>query len=163
MIDLYLKKFESISRRVHLYTDEEVTLEQLQHPFEIHNIHTSLPNIVLELFDNGHYSQSTFEAYKFLDKEISRISKVRESGFKLMMQVFSESNPKIKLTALSSDSEIDEQKGYQFIFAGSMMAIRNPRGHEYKIKDTMDDCLDHLSLVSLLIRRLEKSGLIVGT
>lgn len=163
MINKALLKFEYISRRVHLFTDEEVQIENVQHPFEIHNIHTSLTQIVTDLFDNGHYSQSTFEAFKFLDKEVARIAKSRESGYKLMMNAFSGTNPKIKLTSQLSSSEIDEQKGYQFIFAGSIMAIRNPRGHEYMIKDTMDDCLDHLSLVSLLLRRLEKAGLIVGT
>jgi hypothetical protein len=40
--------------------------------------------------------------------------------------------------------------------AGAMLAIRNPRGHENLI-DTPDRCLDHLSLASLLIRRLEES------
>ena len=73
-----------------------------------------------------------------------------------MMQAFPEASPKIKLTELSTISEIDEQKGYQFIFAGSVMAIRNPRGHEYSVADTPDECLDHLSLASLLKRRLDR-------
>jgi hypothetical protein len=37
-----------------------------------------------------------------------------------------------------------------------VLAIRNPRGHEYAVKDDPDTCLDHLSLVSLLLRRVEK-------
>src|SRR5690606_6075580 len=104
---------------------------------------------------------ATFEAYKFLDKEISRISKKNESGFKLMMQVFSSDSPLIKLNNLSSESEVNEQKGFQFIYAGTMLAIRNPRGHEFSVTDPPDLCLDHLCLVSFLIRRIEESGYVV--
>jgi uncharacterized protein (TIGR02391 family) len=113
---------------------------------------------VRDLFDDGHYAQATFEAFKFIDKEIQRLSGDSESGFKLMMKVFSESSPKIKLTACTTESQKDEQRGYQFVFAGSVLAIRNPRGHEYSVKDDPDTCMDHLSLASLLLRRLEKSG-----
>ena len=79
-----------------------------------------------------------------------------------MMKVLSESSPLIKLTPGLTVSEKDEQKGYQFLFAGSVLAIRNPRGHEYAIKDSPDTCLDHLSLASLLLRRLEQAGYILN-
>ena len=50
------------------------------------------------------------------------------------------------------------RKVFQFLFAGSILAIRNPRGHEYDIEDSPDVCLDHLSLASVLLRRLQQSG-----
>ena len=49
-------------------------------------------------------------------------------------------------------------KGFQFIFAGTVLAIRNPRGHEVNLIDSPDNCLDHLNLASLLLRRIQKSG-----
>lgn len=129
-----------------------------EHPFEIRNIHPLLPNIVRDLFDDGHYAQATFEAFKFVDKEVARLSNSAESGFKLMMAVFPENGPVISLTKCGSATERDEQKGFQFLFAGSMLAIRNPRGHEYAVRDSPDQCLDHLALASILLRRLEASG-----
>jgi hypothetical protein len=75
-----------------------------------------------------------------------------------MMDAFDEAKPKLKLTPLISISEIDEQKGYRFVFAGGMWAIRNPRGHEFNVVDDPDTCLDHLSFVSMLLRRLEEAG-----
>jgi uncharacterized protein (TIGR02391 family) len=75
-----------------------------------------------------------------------------------MMKAFQETSPLVALTPLGTDSEKDEQAGYKFIFSGTIMAIRNPRGHEYKINDSIDECLDHLSLISALLRRLEKAG-----
>lgn len=137
-------------------------VEKIIHPLEARNIHRNIIEVAKDLFDNGHYAQATFEAYKYVDKEVQRISGSKETGFKLMMQVFHPDTPMILLTNLSNASEIDEQHGYQFIFAGSCMAVRNPRGHEYAIVDDCDTCLDHLSLASMLIRRLEKSGYHLG-
>lgn len=150
--------FERIARRAHLFSDEAVTLGPVEHPFETRNIHPMLPELVRKMFDDGYYSQSTFEACKYLDKEVARLSKCTESGYKLMMKAFQEASPLVTLNALETDSEKDEQGGYKFIFSGTVMAIRNPRGHEYKIKDSIDECLDHLALISLLLRRLEKAG-----
>ncbi|MFZ7093708.1 TIGR02391 family protein [Primorskyibacter sp. 2E233] len=110
--------------------------------------------VALKLFDDGHYAQSTFEAFKYLDNKVKKLSKIKDSGYKLMMAAFAENSPKIKLTALSTASEVDEQMGYKFIFAGAMSAIRNPRGHDILI-DPIDRCLDHLSFASVLLRRLE--------
>jgi uncharacterized protein (TIGR02391 family) len=124
------------------------------HPFDERNIHPEIGKVALKLFNNGHYSQATFEAFKYLDNNVKKLSGINESGFKLMMAAFAESNPKIRLTALSSQSEIDEQSGFKFIFAGSMSAIRNPRGHDIT-NDPIDRCLDHLSFASVLLRRLE--------
>lgn len=160
-MDSTLVKFEQVVRKSYQFTyvssSDQITL----HPFKIRDIHQSLPEIVRKLFDDGHYSQATFEAFKFIDKEIKRLSGSKKSGFKLMMKVFAESSPLIALTPNSNSSEINEQKGYQFLFAGSVLAIRNPRGHEYSLKDSPDVCLDHLGLASILLRRLEAAGYLI--
>lgn len=156
--------FERIARSAAQLTYAEQIRALPDHPFESRNIHPALPPNVKQLFDNGHYSQATFEAFKFVDKEVSRLAKHSESGFKLMMAVFSETSPLLRLNGCASASEKDEQKGFQFLFAGSMLAIRNPRGHEYAIHDSPDECLDHLALTSLLLRRLQSAGFkVAGT
>ena len=153
-----LQKFSNIVRRAGTFTEARSEPKGGDHPFDSRNIHGSLPSIVRELFDNGHYSQSTFEAFKFLDKEVARHAGLSESGVKLMMNAFKEVSPSIQLTPLGNTSEKDEQQGYKYLFSGSIFAIRNPKGHEYGVKDSPDTCLDHLSFASMLIRRLEKSG-----
>lgn len=157
-MDKILKDFERIVRRTPTHTESfaEETCEV--HPFDARDIHPRLPHIVRQLFDDGHYAQATFEAFKFIDKEVQRLSKETETGFKLMMKVFPDTSPVINITPCLSNSEKDEQKGFQFLFAGSALAIRNPRGHEYAVRDSPDTCLDHLSLASLLLRRLEQAG-----
>ena len=74
------------------------------------------------------------------------------------MAAFDEKTPKLKLTPLISETEKDEQRGFRFIFAGGVQAIRNPRGHEYAVVDNPETCLDHLTFVSMLLRRLEVAG-----
>jgi len=89
-IEPTLERFESIARQTYLFTAAPSDLEQALHPFETRNIHESLPAKVRELFDNGHYSEATFEAFKFIDKEVQRLSGLNESGVKLMMSALSE-------------------------------------------------------------------------
>ena len=66
------------------------------HPFETRNIHPDLPSKVRSLFDDGYGEQSVFEAFKFVEKEVKRISKLRgKTGYALMMDAFNEANAKI--------------------------------------------------------------------
>lgn len=149
-----LGAFERIARTASelSYGSDEESVQS--HPFDERNIHPEISKICLKLFDDGYYSQATFEAFKFLDNKVKDLSGMKGSGYKLMMAAFAGANPKVQLTALATRSEIDEQSGYKLIFAGAMSAIRNPRGHELII-DPIDRCLDHLSFASVLLRRLE--------
>ncbi len=124
------------------------------HPFDERNIHPDIAAVSVKLFDDGHYSQATFEAFKLLDNKVQDVSGIPESGYKLMMLAFNEASPKIKLNDLSTISDKDEQMGFRFVFAGSMSAIRNPRGHDIRA-DPIDLCLDHLSFASVLLRTFE--------
>lgn len=153
-----LEHFENVVRRAKAFDARDGQDSLALHPFDRRNIHPRLPPKVRKLFDDGHYPEATFEAFKFIDKFVQKHSRISESGMKLMMQVFDEARPVLQLTALSSPSEIDEQKGYRFLFSGAVMAIRNPRGHEVNVNDDPDTCLDHLAFASLLLRRLEQSG-----
>lgn len=150
--------FEKITRRAGLHTQEQLTPSGALHPFDERNIHEAMPAKVRKLFDDAHYAQATFEAAKFLDKHVAKKSGLRKSGASLMQEAFKETSPAIALNPMSSTSETDEQKGYQWIFTGSVWAIRNPRGHEFDVQDDMNICLDHLSFFSMLMRRLQKAG-----
>jgi len=158
-----LDRFESIARALaRLPRQEPLTVPAAEaipeDPFDRRNIHPDLPAKVRELFDDGHYPEASEHAFKHLDKKVQHHSGISESGFKLMMAAFDGATPKVKLNALATTSDEDEQEGYRFMFAGGMRGIRNPRAHEPTIVDDPDICLDHLSFVSLLLRRLEQAG-----
>jgi len=157
-----LDRFERITRSFARGAVERIgdpPSNDAAHPFDVRNIHPDLPEKVRKLYDDGHLAEAVFEAFKFVENEVKLISKVRgQTGFALMMASFDENNAKVALNSLSTDSEIDEQKGYRHMFAGASSAIRNPRGHEVDVTDTPDEALDYLALASLLLRRLDTAG-----
>ena len=53
--------------------------------------------------------------------------------FGLMMNAFNETGSNIRLTDLQTTSQKDEQKGFRYVFAGTMSGIRNPRGHDNRV------------------------------
>jgi uncharacterized protein (TIGR02391 family) len=165
-----LDRFERITRSVAteqagradaaVATETAVVEVEEPHPFETRNIHPDLPKRVRQLFDDGHVEEAVFHAFKFIETEVKRLSRVRgKVGFDLMMNVFNEEKPVLKLNGLTTDSDVDEQRGYRFMFAGAAAGIRNPRGHEVEVGDTPDEALDYLALASLLLRRLDAAGL----
>jgi uncharacterized protein (TIGR02391 family) len=154
-----LDRFEEIVRRAHGFVGAPTDEPEHFHPFETRNIHPDLPPRVRRLYDDGYYPEATFEAFKFVEQEVKRISKLRGlTGNKLMMAAFNEQAPVVYLNAMATDSEKDEQFGYRYMFAGAQSGIRNPRGHETGLVDSPDTCLDHLSLASILLRKLDDAG-----
>ncbi len=151
------ENFEDVVRRASQFTEEKLESASNSHPFDERAIHEKLPPKVRKLFDDTHYAESTFEAYKFIDRKIAQISGIKETGYKLMMAALADTGP-VSINARQTESEKDEQRGYQFILAGAMSALRNPRGHEFDYFDQVETCLDHLSLASMLIRKIEEAG-----
>lgn len=148
-------RFEEIARRVLLQHDERHVKPMSRHPFDLRGIHPRVSETARQLFDNRHYVQATFEAFKLVEMEVRQASRLsRKSGASLMMAAFSQDSPKVRLNDMSSQSETDEQKGFMFLFAGAMLAIRNPRAHDAEV-ESPDECLEHLGLASLLLRRLD--------
>lgn len=150
-----VSQFEAIARRSPRYGEHQFSSANGDHPFELRSIHTRVSDATRHLFDDGHYAQATFEAFKLVEQEVRKMAGSSKSGQSLMMSAFAKTNPRIQITPMTNQSEIDEQEGFKFLFAGAMLAIRNPRGHEVGVGDSLDSCLDHLSLASLLLRRLD--------
>ena len=65
----------------------------------------------------------------------------------------------MRVNAGKSKTDESEQEGYKFLFAGAVLAIRNPRGHKTAVKDDPDLCLDHLGFASMLLRKLDDADL----
>ena len=88
-----LRHFERIVRAVAsaqraVAPSAAAAVEPSLHPFDQRNIHPDLPPKVKKLFDDGHYAEATFEAFKYLDKKVQKHAGISESGFKLMMAAF---------------------------------------------------------------------------
>lgn len=157
----WLDSFERIVRAspAPQLRDQIEPADQQQHPFETRNIHPDLPPRVRELFDDGYLPEAVFHAFKYVEAEVKRMSRVKgKTGEELMGRVFGGTSPLIALNAGTSDSDQDEQRGFMNLFKGAVAGIRNPRGHELYVPDTPDQALDYLALASLLLRKLDDVG-----
>lgn len=72
----------------------EPVVTQPLHPFDTRNIHPKLPSKVRKLFDDGHFAEATSHAFKYLDKQVEKLSGLSDSGFSLMMDAFDSKKPK---------------------------------------------------------------------
>lgn len=110
-----------------------------------------------KLFIDGHYARAVEEAYKCLDNVVRDKSGLLISGKELMDKVFSEKNPILRLNALKTTSQKDEQVGYMLIFGGCMTGIRNPRAHEHRKIDSPEAALEMLVWANHLIKVVDKA------
>ena len=107
-----------------------------------------------DLYASGHYSLAVQEAFKTIEKFVlGRVGGTTKSATALMEAVFSPSSPQLFWTDRKTQSEKDEQAGYQRIFAGAMIGIRNPTTHEFGWIDDSKTALELLCVAQHLLRK----------
>ena len=106
------------------------------------------------MFTDKHYPQAIFEAFKKVNNLVKEKSGRRDlDGKNLMLTTFSVNNPILKMNGLISQSDKDEQEGFMHLYAGAIMGIRNPKGHENIIQKNKDRTIKYLMFASLLCER----------
>ena len=80
-----------------------------------------------------------------------------KDGSDLMFKAFDPQNPAIRLADLRTESGRSTQKGYQHLFSGAMMAIRNPKAHD-NLEISRERAFQFLVLASLLMEKLDEAG-----
>ena len=73
-----------------------------------------------------------------------------------MQEVFSEKTSLIRVASDDDPSGADVQRGYMFMFAGGMSAIRNPKAHD-NIEIDRNDALRKLYFASMLMYKLDEA------
>ncbi len=157
-------KYNEIQTKMHvLKILEELVYSQIYEFYdEFSNnlyidFHPKVKEHSLDLFNNGHYAQAIFESVKALDIFVRRKANLMdETSSNVMTKAFNENNPIIKLNNLETISDIDEQRGFRFLFMGAMTGIRNPKAHEIIIQHDRNRTLEYLAFISLLFRRAEE-------
>lgn len=129
-----------------------------------YQLHPEIHRVSGGLFNDAHYSQAIFEACKRLEEELKRAAaQIGRSDLikfdDIVNQLMGCDKVRAAIIAFNSqfsDAEMDEQKGFMFLFKG-VVAIRNHKGHTSGIK--IDDELrafEYLALCSLLMRLLDR-------
>ena len=111
-----------------------------------------------KLFADGHYTRAVEESFKYLNNSVkSKSGLSNKDGADLMRAAFSTHDPALRINALQSRSDENEQKGYMDIYVGVMIGIRNPRVHEHELVDEPQIALELLVWANHLMRMLNDS------
>ncbi|MCR3906960.1 MAG: TIGR02391 family protein [Tenericutes bacterium] len=124
-------------------------------------IHPKIKDVSLRKIGNEHYADAVESAFKEINSRLKKIynhqKDIEKDGRDLMAQIFSDSNPVLKLyNDIDSFNGKNEQEGYRFIFMGSMVAIRNPKAHENQTI-SKEDAFDRLIFASLLMKKINQA------
>lgn len=120
-------------------------------------LHPEVARACSQLFNDGHYAEAVENACKVLDMLVKmRSMRMDPSGTELMQLVFSPKTPILKFNEQQNDSEKSEQQGMMFLFAGAMLAIRNPRAHGL-VQDHPENAVEYISFISMLAKSLDRA------
>ena len=123
----------------------------------IQTLHPKIRSVSERLYNDQHYSQAIFEAYKAVVNEVKNISGINNlDGKPLMEKVLSLNSPLIKLNPMTTLSDRDEQQGFMFLFSGAALGIRNPKAHDNIVTKDERRALEYLAFASLLVSRLDE-------
>jgi uncharacterized protein (TIGR02391 family) len=121
------------------------------------DLHPEIVRACGQLFEDGHYAEAVENACKVLDMLVKmRSMRMDPSGTELMQLVFSPKAPILKYNNQANDSEKSEQQGMMYLFAGAMLALRNPRAHGL-VDDHPENAVEYLSFLSMLAKSLDRT------
>ncbi len=134
------------------------------------HMHATVKDASYEDYKNADFYRAVEEAIKRYETIIQKVSGIKIDGQALMGAVFGKNNAKLSVTSkykridgsdFSDSTKENIEDGQKFMSMGVMAGVRNPLVHEEKkeLKTTNlfseKDCLDILSLISHLFRRLD--------
>lgn len=125
-------------------------------------LHPSLALVSQRAYVTGNYKEAALNALIAVDERVGQAMKssteanAKKTGTDMMFAAFSEKAPVIKLFPDRDPDAKTMQEGYKYIFAGVMLAIRNPKSHRNFTIDEKD-AIELLFLASRLLRKLDEA------
>jgi uncharacterized protein (TIGR02391 family) len=119
-------------------------------------IDTELWDAISSNYNVGKYTNSIIDAMLFLSNMLRDKANLEDDGVKLINNIFTKQNPKIKVTRLETETDRNIQDGIAYILRGLYQSIRNPRHHE-KIEDDEVTAKEIILFIDYLLRIIEKS------
>jgi uncharacterized protein (TIGR02391 family) len=125
---------------------------------DAYRFHPEIERVSGQLYRDGHYRDAALTGYIRVIEEVKARSGLPLEGEPLMNRVFGcdKQTPVIQVNALSSQAEVDEQKGFMNLFKG-LVGLRNLKAHSVVLFNDPHRAHDYLALASLLMRILEIS------
>lgn len=121
-------------------------------------IHPLIVRVSKDRFDVTQYADAVEAAFKTINNEVKKIVYEKTSeeidGNPLMQKAFNKNNPLIRFNESELRTDQDIQQGYQFMFSGAMLGIRNPKAHEVE-EISKSDAIRKLHFASMLMFKLD--------
>ena len=137
---------------------EELHISKARRAFGDLDLHPEIADRCSKLFVDGHYADAVETSCKVLEILVKNRSNRKDlRGTSLMQLVFSQQSPILKFNERQDESEKSEQKGMMFLFAGAMLAIRNPRAHGL-VQDDPENAVAYISFISMLAKSLDRTS-----
>ncbi len=122
--------------------------------FDAMKFHTKIINASRALFEDKHYAQAIFEAFKAVENFVQDKAGLTLYGTNLMEKAFNEENPIIKVPEAGHYYK-DVQRGFKHLFVGASQGIRNPKAHKEIIQKDPYITLQYLGFFSFLLKRID--------
>ena len=122
--------------------------------FEKMQFHPKIINASRALFEDEHYAQAIFEAFKAVENFVQDKSGLTLYGTNLMEKVFNEENPIIKVPEAGHYYK-EVQRGFKHLFIGASQGIRNPKAHKEITQKDPYITLQYLGFFSFLLKRID--------
>ena len=122
--------------------------------FDKMQFHPKIINASRALFEDEHYAQAIFEAFKAVENFVKDKAGSSLYGKQLMSTAFNENNPLIQVPE-AGHFDKDVQEGFKFLFMGATVGIRNPKAHKRIIQKDPFITLEYLGFASFLIKRID--------
>jgi uncharacterized protein (TIGR02391 family) len=120
-------------------------------------LHPQIKDAVYKLFKDDHYANAVEDACKTLDLLVKIKSGRHDlSGTDLMQTVFSVKNPILRFSELKTETDTSEQQGMMFLYAGAMLALRNPRAHQI-MQDHPESAFELIVFINYLAKSLDRA------
>jgi uncharacterized protein (TIGR02391 family) len=102
------------------------------------------------------FTGAILDAIHLLGELIRDKSGLEADGAQLIGQALGGENPKLRISRMQTESEINIQRGTEALLRGVYQGIRNPRSHE-KYNDSQNDAEAIILFVDFLIRIIDQS------
>lgn len=124
---------------------------------DLGSLHHEVVAVAADLFADGHYRNAILDSAIALETRVRSLSGIEETGVRLMSAAFHLDNGPLLLHSDGQLASDDERRGFMHIFMGVMAGIRNPKAHGLDATNDPQRAVEYLSLMSLLMRRLDET------
>ncbi|MCR5767287.1 MAG: TIGR02391 family protein [Lachnospiraceae bacterium] len=140
----------------------DLIISEDHEPSEWQCIHPLIKKSSMKLFLNEHYTNAAEDAFiEIVDRTkklyLSRSQSRDEcDGVDLMNKLFSLNNPLVIFDDFDTETGKNIQKGFHFMFAGAISALRNPKAHSNTIVLDARESMRRIMFASMLMYKLDE-------